>query len=101
MAIKRTSHAVYDTKYHLVWTPKYRKWVLRGDVQKRGEKSKPPTDIFAAALKEVGPPPVVDVIVVGDTPYDAEAAGKLRVCEVVWCSGIFRVFDNTSSDYNR
>jgi len=25
MARKRTSHAVYDTKYHLVWVPKYRK----------------------------------------------------------------------------
>jgi len=25
MALKRTSHAVYDTKYHLVWAPKYRK----------------------------------------------------------------------------
>ena len=33
--IKRTSHAVYDTKYHLVWTPKYRKWILRGDIRKR------------------------------------------------------------------
>ena len=25
MGLKRTSHAVYDTKYHLVWCPKYRK----------------------------------------------------------------------------
>ena len=35
MALKRTSHAVYDTKYHLVWTPKYRKWILRGDLRDR------------------------------------------------------------------
>ncbi len=35
MALKRTSHAVYDTKYHLVWTPKYRKWILRGDIRER------------------------------------------------------------------
>jgi len=35
MATRRTSHAVYDAKYHLVWTLKYRKWVLRGDVQDR------------------------------------------------------------------
>ena len=35
MAIKRTSHAVYDTKYHIVWAPKYRKWILRGDIQQR------------------------------------------------------------------
>ena len=30
MTIKRASHAVYDTRYHLVWAPKYRKWILRG-----------------------------------------------------------------------
>jgi putative transposase len=28
MAIRRTSHAVYDTSYHLVWCPKYRKKIL-------------------------------------------------------------------------
>ena len=33
MPIKRTSHAVYDTSYHLVWAPKYRKWIIRGDRQ--------------------------------------------------------------------
>jgi putative transposase len=25
MSIRRTTHAVYDLKYHLVWAPKYRK----------------------------------------------------------------------------
>ena len=34
MAIKRTSHAVFDTKYHLVWAPKYRKWILKGDIKR-------------------------------------------------------------------
>ena len=38
MKLKRTSHAVYDTKYHLVWTPKYRKWVLRGDIREEAER---------------------------------------------------------------
>ena len=33
MALKRTSHAVYETKYHLVWAPKYRKWILRVDIR--------------------------------------------------------------------
>ena len=32
MGIKRTEHAVYDLKYHLVWIPKYRKNVLGSDV---------------------------------------------------------------------
>ena len=35
MVLKRTAHAVYDTKYHLVWAPKYRKKILRGDLQRR------------------------------------------------------------------
>ena len=33
MGLKRTTHAVYDAQYHLVWAPKYRKWILRGDVR--------------------------------------------------------------------
>jgi putative transposase len=32
MGVKRTKHAVYDLKYHLVWIPKYRKHVLSKDV---------------------------------------------------------------------
>ena len=35
MAIRRTAHAVYDTKYHLVWAPKYRKWIKRSDIRGR------------------------------------------------------------------
>jgi putative transposase len=35
MPVKRTSHTVYDAKYHLVWAPKYRKWILRDDIQRR------------------------------------------------------------------
>ena len=27
-SLKRTKHAVYDTKYHLVWIPKYRKRIF-------------------------------------------------------------------------
>ena len=32
MGIKRTKHAVYDLKYHMVWIPKYRKKVMGGEV---------------------------------------------------------------------
>ncbi len=36
MTIQRTSHAVYDTSYHLVWCPKYRKKVFeRADLRER------------------------------------------------------------------
>jgi len=30
--VRRTRHAVYDLKYHFVWTPKYRKLILKGEV---------------------------------------------------------------------
>jgi len=38
MTLRRTPHAVYDTKYHLVWTPKYRRWVSRKDIRDRIEE---------------------------------------------------------------
>jgi len=38
MTIKRLSYAVYDMLYHLVWAPKYRKWVLRDEVRNSVEE---------------------------------------------------------------
>ena len=35
MALRRGSHSVYDTQYHLVWAPKYRKKILTGVVGQR------------------------------------------------------------------
>ncbi|MDO8490588.1 MAG: IS200/IS605 family transposase [Dehalococcoidia bacterium] len=32
MELRKSSHAVYDLKYHLVWIPKYRAHILRGEV---------------------------------------------------------------------
>jgi putative transposase len=32
MAIRRTKHAVYDLKYHLVWIPKYRKQIFNHEI---------------------------------------------------------------------
>jgi HAD superfamily hydrolase (TIGR01509 family) len=46
-----------------------------GDVK----KSKPYPDVFATALKELGNIAPDQVIAVGDTPYDAEAAGKINL----------------------
>jgi len=28
----------YDTKYHLVWAPKYRKWVKREDIRDKARE---------------------------------------------------------------
>jgi len=36
--VKRTHHAVYDLKYHIIWIPKYRKMILREDISKRLEE---------------------------------------------------------------
>ncbi len=35
MALRRGAHSVYDTQYHLVWAPKYRKRILMGEVGAR------------------------------------------------------------------
>ena len=32
---KRSEHAIYDLKYHLVWVPKYRKSLLVGAIERR------------------------------------------------------------------
>ncbi len=32
---RKSSHTVYDLKYHLVWVTKYRKRVLRGEIAER------------------------------------------------------------------
>ena len=53
-----------------------------------GEKSKPHPDIFEAALAQLGDVEPDEVIVVGDTPYDAEAAGKITLTTIgVLCGG--------------
>ena len=43
------------------------------------EASKPEPDIFQAALKLLGNPAPETVLVIGDTPYDAEAATKAKL----------------------
>jgi HAD superfamily hydrolase (TIGR01509 family) len=51
------------------------------------KESKPEPDIFAAALKKAGAGPE-DAIALGDTPYDAEAAGKLGIPSIgLTCGG--------------
>ncbi len=52
------------------------------------EKSKPHPDIFEAALSLLGNPSPREVVVVGDTPYDAQAAGKASLRTIgVLCGG--------------
>ncbi len=52
------------------------------------ERSKPHPDIFEAALAQLGDVRAAEAIVVGDTPYDAEAAGKAGLRTVgLLCGG--------------
>jgi len=52
------------------------------------ERSKPHPDIFEAALARLEGIRAADVIAVGDTPYDAQAAGKLRLRTIgLLCGG--------------
>jgi HAD superfamily hydrolase (TIGR01509 family) len=52
------------------------------------ERSKPFGDIFAAALGKAAPTRAEEALVVGDTPYDAQAAGKVGIRTVgVLCGG--------------
>lgn len=52
------------------------------------DKSKPHPDIFEAALAALGDVEADEAIVIGDTPYDAEAAGKIKLRTIgVLCGG--------------
>ena len=52
------------------------------------ERSKPYPDIFEAALAELGDVAPDKILVIGDTPYDAQAAGKANLRTVgLMCGG--------------
>lgn len=53
------------------------------------ENTKPAPDIFASALEKVAPLSSHEAIVVGDTPYDIEAAGKCGIAAIGVRSGKF------------
>lgn len=56
-----------------------------GDV----EKAKPYPDVFEAALEKLPGISAQDAIVIGDSPYDAEAAGKISLITIGLLSGGF------------
>ncbi|MBB4857704.1 membrane protein [Novosphingobium chloroacetimidivorans] len=53
------------------------------------EHTKPAPDIFAAAMAKLAPLRPEEAIVVGDTPYDIEAAAKCEIAAVAVRSGKF------------
>ena len=63
------------------------------------EKSKPHPDIFQAAMKRLGEIAPKDCIVVGDSPYDAQAAAKAGIRSVGFLCGGFPDSDLRKSGY--
>ena len=61
------------------------------------ERSKPHPDIFEAALASVGGAKPADALVVGDSPYDAIAAGKAGIRTVGLLCGGFPVANLTGA----
>ena len=53
------------------------------------EKSKPHPDVFQAAMAKLEGIHTSEVVVVGDSPYDAEAAGKIGLRTIGFRSGGF------------
>ena len=53
------------------------------------EKSKPHPDIFQLAMKQLGGISPTDILVVGDTPYDAEAAAGAGLQTIGFLCGGF------------
>lgn len=53
------------------------------------ERSKPHPDIFEAALRRLGNPPIEKCVVIGDAPYDAIAARKIGLKTIGVLSGGF------------
>ncbi|HYP25724.1 MAG TPA: IS200/IS605 family transposase [Blastocatellia bacterium] len=54
MVFRRTAHAAYDTAYHLVWSPKYRKDILEGEIADRvGEMFKEIADQYDITIEEM------------------------------------------------
>jgi HAD superfamily hydrolase (TIGR01549 family) len=59
-------------------------------------QSKPEPDIFATALKKAGSLPE-EAVALGDTPYDAEAAGKLGILTIGLTCGGWKARDLVSA----
>lgn len=63
------------------------------------ERSKPHPDIFEAALQKLQEMPAADAVVIGDSPYDAQAAGKLGIPSIGVRSGGFADQELWSAGY--
>ncbi len=64
------------------------------------ERSKPHPDIFQAALERLGDTDAGEAIAIGDSPYDAIAAKKLKMTSIGVLSGGFAEDDLRAAGYS-
>jgi HAD superfamily hydrolase (TIGR01509 family) len=88
LKITLASSAKKDELEHYVELLDVKELIETGTSADDAEKSKPHPDIFEAALEKLGGLNGREALVVGDTPYDAEAAAKAGIKTVgVLCGG--------------
>lgn len=72
------------------------------------KQTKPAPDIFATALEKLPGIDAEEVIVVGDTPYDMQAANKCGIAavalrsggfpdDVLWNAGAIAIYDDAAA----
>jgi HAD superfamily hydrolase (TIGR01509 family) len=64
------------------------------------ERTKPHPDIFEAALKRLKDVDATEAVTIGDSPYDAIAAGKLKMTSIGVLSGGFPEDDLREAGYS-
>lgn len=109
MIWRRTAHAAYDTAYHLVWSPKYRKRILEGAVAARVEEMfKENAEVYDITIDEmeVSPdhvhlfcsfPPRYSIAQVV-TRFKSLSARAVFACRVVTDAQLNRRMKQISSD---
>ena len=92
MVLRRTPHAVDDTLYHLVWSPKYRRDVLQGEIPQRVQELcaaiAEPYDITMEELE--GSPDHVHIFC--SFPPRSSMAQVVTRCKSLRARAIFREF---------
>ncbi len=92
MVLRRTPHAVSDTLYHLVWSPKYRRDVLQGEIQQRvRELCVDIAEQYDITIEEMEGSPAHVHLFCSFPPRDSIAQVVTR-CKSVSARAIFREF---------
>src|SRR5215468_2400601 len=82
MKIKRSAHGAYHPQYHVVWSPKYRKKVLKGECKQSLEKGLGDIEKFhpdiAIETLSIQVDPMHLVIVIPPKYAGSDIVGKIK-----------------------